>query len=294
MMVQEQATQAVQSVRTAAEAEELIVKHLPLVGHLVREVLARVPVHVRREELMSAGNLALVAAAKSFDDSRGAPFAAFAVVRVRGALMDELRGQDWASRSVRVKARKMNAVQDEFVSKHGRTPTTAEIAGIMEVETREVTAVQDDVQRSALLSLQGFTGGVLEEVVPERQPGPEETLLGRERIGYLHSAIDALPDRLRTVVRGYFFEERPMAEIAEELGVHESRVSQLRAEAIALLRDGLNSQLDPERLPEPARPDGCAARRKAAYYASVAAQGTMRSRLSHTSSLGVPVIAKTA
>jgi RNA polymerase sigma factor for flagellar operon FliA len=91
------------------------------------------------------------------------------------------------------------------------------------------------------------------------------------------------------VVTRYFLEERPMAEIAAELGVTESRVSQLRAEALTLLRDGMNSQLDPELVNETERPDGCVARRKAAYYTQVAARGDLRSRLAMTSQLGLPV-----
>jgi RNA polymerase sigma factor for flagellar operon FliA len=89
-----------------------------------------------------------------------------------------------------------------------------------------------------------------------------------------------LPDRLRTVVVRYFFEERPMTEIAVELGVSESRVSQMRAEALSMLRDGMNAQLDPSLVASADRPGGCAARRREAYFAEVAARGDVRSRIS--------------
>jgi RNA polymerase sigma factor for flagellar operon FliA len=105
----------------------------------------------------------------------------------------------------------------------------------------------------------------------------------RERLAYLHDAVETLPERLRVVVRGYFFAERPMAEIAAELGVTESRVSQLRAEAVSLLRDALNTALDPDLVAPPARPDGCAARRREAYYAEVASHRSYLSRLSSAS-----------
>ena len=101
------------------------------------------------------------------------------------------------------------------------------------------------MQRAVVLSLHGFATGVADELVTERTAGPEELLLQRERIGYLHDAIEVLPDRLRHVVRGYFLQERGMAELAAELGVTESRVSQLRAEAVSLLKDGMNAQLEP-------------------------------------------------
>src|SRR5207248_5389491 len=98
-----------------------------------------------------------------------------------------------------------------------------------------------------------------------------------------------LPQRLKLVVTRYFLEERPMAEVAAELGVTESRVSQLRAEALVLLKDGMNAQLNPGALASPVRPDGCVARRRAAYFAEVANHGTMASRLARTTPFGLPV-----
>ncbi|GGJ82603.1 RNA polymerase sigma factor [Pilimelia anulata] len=271
------------------ELEELIRAHMPLVGHLVREMLGRLPSHVQRDDLTSAGLAALVTAAKSFDAERGIPFARFASTRIRGALLDELRGQDWASRSVRQRARQADTARQQLTAALGRTPTPTELAGALGVGVHEIEAVEEDVQRAVVLSLQGFTAGAAEEMVTERTPGPEETLLHRERIGYLHDAIEALPDRLRLVVSRYFLQERPMAEIAEELGVTESRVSQLRAEALALLKDGINTQLDPELVATTERPEGCVARRRAAYYAQVAARGSLTSRLSLTDSNGMRV-----
>src|SRR3954470_5431387 len=91
--------------------EDLVRAHLPLVGHLVREMLGRLPAHVSREDLVSAGMAALAGAAKSFDPSRGIPFGSFSTTRIRGALLDELRGLDWASRSVRARARRVDTAQ---------------------------------------------------------------------------------------------------------------------------------------------------------------------------------------
>ena len=140
-----------------------------------------------------------------------------------------------------------------------------------------------------MLSLQGFAAGSAEDMVPERTAGPEELILLRERIGYLHQAIDALPERLRRVISAYFFEERPMLEIANELGVTESRVSQLRAEALVLLKEGLNTHLEPGLVAAPERAGGCVARRREAYYAQIAAQGDLKARLQLTSHLGMPL-----
>jgi RNA polymerase sigma factor for flagellar operon FliA len=269
--------------------EDLVRSHLPLVGHLVREMLGRLPAHVSREDLVSAGMAALATAAKGYDPERGTSFGSFATARIRGALHDELRGLDWASRSVRSRARRMETAQQELTARLGRTPTTQEIAEALGVGVDEVKSVGEDVQRAVVLSLQGFAAGTAEDMVPERTPGPEELILHRERIGYLHDAIQALPERLQKVVTAYFFEERPMTEIAAELGVTESRVSQLRAEALVLLRDGMNSHLDPDLVGDSERPGGCVARRKEAYYAQIAARGDLRSRLDVTSQLGMPV-----
>jgi RNA polymerase sigma factor for flagellar operon FliA len=261
---------------------------MPLVGHLVRELLVRVPAHVNRDDLTSAGMTALVSAGRGFDPGRGIPFPRFAAARIRGALVDELRGMDWASRSVRSRARRADVARQELTGRLGRTPTTAELAGRLGVAVAEVDAVEDDVQRAVVLSLQGFATGSAHNLVAERSPGPEELLLRRERIGYLHDAIGALPERLRAVITGYFLRERPMAELATQLGVSESRVSQLRAEALSLLKDGLNAQLDPELVSHPDR-DGCVARRRVSYYGEVAAQGSLHSRLAMTNQHGLPL-----
>jgi RNA polymerase sigma factor for flagellar operon FliA len=272
---------------TPSELDAQVRAHLPLVGHLVREMLGRLPAHVSREDLISAGMAALAGAGRSFDPSRGIPFGSFATSRIRGALLDELRGLDWASRSVRARARKVETVQQELTGRLGRTPTQPELAAAMGVSVDELKTIDEDVQRAVVLSLQGFTAGSAEELVRERTAGPEDLILHRERIGYLHQAINALPERLRRVVTAYFFDERPMNAIAEELGVTESRISQLRAEALVLLRDGLNNHLDPELLSGPST-GSCVARRRETYYASIAAQGDLSARLAVTTPLGMP------
>jgi RNA polymerase sigma factor for flagellar operon FliA len=263
--------------------------NMPLVGHLVREMLARVPAHVNRDDLLSAGYAALVGAARGFDEERGVPFARFAANRVRGALLDELRGLDWASRSVRRRARHNDSARQELIAELGRMPTVAEVAERLGCRVEDIESADDDVQRAVVFSLQGFATAAADDMVTEPSPGPEEMLIRRERIGYLRHAIDALPDRLRLVVTGYFFEELPMAKIAAELGVTESRVSQLRAEALGLLRDGMNTHLEPA--PAEEVKDGCVTRRRTAYFDAIATRGSLRSRLAVTGPDGLPVAA---
>ena len=275
------ATPSAASVRrTDVDEESLVREHLPLVGYLVSELIGRLPAHVSRDELTSAGFAALAQAARSFDPARGIPFGRFAATRVRGGLIDELRSADWASRSVRSRARRRDGAEEQLTALLGRTPTPVEVAEFLGVATGELESVQEDVQRAVVLSLQGFgEASSVEERVTVREPAPEEVLLHRERIGYLLDAVAELPDRLRVVVNRYFLEERLMAEIAEELGVTESRISQMRGEALELLRDGMNASLEPTLVTAATRPSGCAARRRKAYFAAVAGRSDYKTRL---------------
>ncbi|GIE28227.1 RNA polymerase sigma factor WhiG [Actinoplanes italicus] len=273
-------TATVQLKSVTRVQEDLIRENMALVGHMVREMLFKVPPHVHRDDLASAGYAALVTAAQAYDADRGIPFGRFAAVRVRGALLDELRSMDWASRSVRARARRADVAREELTRQLGRTPTGEELAELLGVAVGELSSVDDDVQRAAVLSLQGFAAGAAEDMVTESAMNPEEMLLHRERLGYLHDAVNVLPERLRYVVEASFLQERPLSEVAAELGVTESRVSQLRTEALALLRDGLNTHMEQKK--SPAAKDGCVARRRAAYAAQIAARSTMSSRLSAT------------
>jgi len=262
------------------EQERLIRENMALVGHMVREMLFKVPPHVHRDDLASAGYTALVTAAQAYDAERGIPFGRFAAVRVRGALLDELRSMDWATRSVRARARRAEVARQELTARLGRTPTPTELAELLGVAVGELANVDDDVQRAAILSLQGFAAGTAEDMIAETDLNPEEMLLHRERIGYLHDAVAVLPERLRFVVEASFLQERPLAEVAAELGVTESRVSQLRTEALALLKDGLATHM--EQKETGSAKDGCVARRRAVYAAQIAARSTISTRLAAT------------
>ena len=260
--------------------EQLVREHLPLVQYVVSEVAHRVPNHVSRSDLVSAGMLGLAQAARSFDPDRGIAFDRFASTRIRGALLDELRGRDWASRSVRARARGLHAAQEELTNRLGRAPSPEELARVLGVPADTVHKLVDDVHRATVLNYDSLVvEGDAESFIASTDDGPEDTLLDRERKAYLMDAVEALPERLRLVVYGYFFEERSMQDLADELGVSESRISQLRAEALLLLRDGVNSQLDPASVPAEPRPNGRVARRKASYYAAVASGSDYRTRL---------------
>jgi RNA polymerase sigma factor FliA len=265
--------------RPQLEAEEELARaHLPLVNYIVSEIASRIPRHVCRDDLVSAGMAGLAQAARSFDPTRGIGFQRFASARIRGALLDELRSRDWASRSVRAKARDLSQTTDQLTAKLGRQPSSAEVAHAMGSTEEQLDAINTDVYRALVLNFDALPiDGNAEEVLMAGQSGPDDDVIDNERNAYLVAAVDHLPERLRRVVVGYFFEELPMQALAEELGVTDSRISQMRSEALALLKDAINAQLDPELVPD--EPSGRVAKRRCAYFAEVAAHDDYRRRL---------------
>jgi len=218
---------------TRAERNRLIVDNLPLVGFLASELSARAT-HIPREELAAAGALALVQAAEAFDPDLGVPFGAYARRRILGSFADEMRSMDWASRGIRRRIKETLQVRDTLAAGLGRTPTVAEIASAMGVAAEVVREALDDADRA---------------IVPIDEPGalslasdlplPDEAAALGERREVLMRALDALPDRMQHIVRSVYFEDRPVKEIAEELGVSHSAVSQQRSEGLRLMRDAL-------------------------------------------------------
>lgn len=271
---------ATSAVATAVpDSDDLVRQTLPLVGHIVRDMLSRVPGHVQREDLMSAGMLGLAQAAKAFDPERGVSFPGYAATRIRGAIVDELRSLDWASRSVRRRARQVDEARNTLAVRLGRVATDAEVASALGMGLTELVSHEEDLSRASVMSLDGYDDASLGDVLPSAGPTPVDVIEQRERIAYLQDAVAELPERLRVVVQGYFYDDLPMADIAEQLGVTESRVSQLRAEAVALMRGALAVALEPQLVEKAERPTGCATRRKEAYFASVAAHRTYASRV---------------
>lgn len=263
------------STLPGADPAQLAETHVPLVAHLVREVSGRIPARVDRNDLRSAGLVALVAAAHSFEPDQGVPFAAYAKTRIRGAILDELRAIDWASRSVRRRAREIDAARQRLASAMGQFPDDGVVAESLGLTREEVVRADADVNRASVLSLHG-TDQDLGDTLPDAAAGPEALVERAERLEHVADAVAELPERLRVVVRGYFIEERPMAELAAELGVTESRVSQLRAEALVLLRTALAAQLESGAGASVAPVSGVVARRRAAYTSAVEARNQAR------------------
>lgn len=269
----------------AQELSRLIEKNLPLVKHIVFQVAVHFPRHVDRDELARAGALGLVEAARRYDESRGVPFERFAAQRIRGAILDAVRAADWAPRSVRTLARKLEMVEQRLATELGRVPSPVEMADALGMTREELSRLQDRMFRSVVLALEHEVNDETDEdltlvdVLCDRSSvEPLEELETRELHTYLRDAVSLLPERQRLVIVGYFLEGRTSQELARFLGVTESRVSQLRSEALQMLKEGIEAQYSGQST-SGEQPVGRVARRKASYAAAIAGASAWRHRL---------------
>lgn len=266
--------------------DELVQQHLYLIQHVVNDMSARFPRHVERQELWNAGALGLVEAAQRFDPAAGIPFARFAAMRVRGAILDSTRSRDWASRSVRREARELDAADEELQRRLGRQPTTGELAEALGVDAHEVETRRAAAERACLLHLDHPTssdedhepatlGELIRELEIERLP--DQALEHRELIGTLRSGVAHLPERLREVLERYYYRGEYLRDIAASLEVTEARISQLRGEAVTALRAYFAHLFDDESGTGPSRP--ASTPRRDAYVAEAAQATNWRARL---------------
>ena len=268
-----------------AELAKMIEENLPLVKHIVFQVAVHFPRHVDRDELARAGALGLVEAARRYDESRGVPFERFAAQRIRGAILDAVRAADWAPRSVRNLARKLENAEQRLATELGRVPNKEEMAEALGMSQSELNRLQDRMFRSVVLALEHETADEVEKdltlvdvLVDEASVEPSAELETRELHGYLRDAIGLLPERHRLVVVGYFLEGRTSQELADFLGVTESRISQLRSESLLMLQEGIEAQYLSE-TPDPAEVTGRVARRKATYAKGIADASAFADRM---------------
>lgn len=271
------------------DLSRLIEEHLPLVKHIVFQVAVHFPRHVDRDDLARAGALGLVEAARRYDDARGVPFDRFAAQRIRGAILDAVRAADWAPRSVRTLARRLESVEQRLATELGRVPSSAEMAEALDMTRDELSRFQDRMFRSVVLALEHEVSDdsdedlTLVDVLRDRSTlEPLEELESRELHAYLRDAVELLPERQRLVIVGYFLEGRTSQDLARFLGVTESRVSQLRSEALAMLKEGIEAQY--ATTPEP-ECKGRVARRKASYAAAIDEASAWQSRLDQTATV---------
>jgi RNA polymerase sigma factor for flagellar operon FliA len=266
---------------SVATTHRLIEQHVPMVEQIVLRLASGFPRHVDRGELVSAGVLGLTEAAARFDPERGIPFAAFANRRIRGAVLDLMRSTDWAPRSVRAAARAADAAEQDLANRLGRSPHAAELATATGMTLDELAELRARVERGVVIALDRTYGEDSEPlvvmIVDDTVGDPQDAVERSEHRAYLRDAVRALPDRHREVIVGYFLEGRTSEDIAETLGITQSRVSQLRADALEMLRDGIEAQYQPR--PTKA-PSGRVERRKSQYAAAIARSSSFAARVS--------------
>lgn len=217
---------------------ELLGRYLGLVHHAAREVAPRVRDAVSLEELVSAGSIGLLQSMEGFEPDRGLAFSTFAMRRIRGAILDELRARDPLSRVDRAHAKRLDAGVHELEQRLGRAPTTGELADHLGVDQETVHRWRERTLTMGPVSLEGEPGGhtLADRIGDDGAEAMHSQVELSERRGQIRAALDALPRRERLVLSRSYLEERPLREIADELGVTESRVCQLRAQGIARLR----------------------------------------------------------
>jgi RNA polymerase sigma factor FliA len=230
----------------ASARDRLVLAYTPLVRYLATRKLRELPGHCELDDLVSCGLVALLEAVDRFDPTRGASFEHYAWTRVQGAIVDELRRIDWAARSVRREQRRIELTHDALVARQGAAPTRAELAEALGVDADELRERLDDVHRAELVSLS--TPVSVEDAAMELgdtlaaatgQDEPERAVLRGERADVVRRAIGALSDRERRALALIHVEYAGGAAAGAELGVTESRVSQILAGARRKLREQL-------------------------------------------------------
>jgi RNA polymerase sigma factor FliA len=216
--------------------DELVLQHVGLVKTLANRLASRLPSQVEVSELISVGVIGLIDAAGRFKPSLGVPFDAFARRRIHGAMLDSLRDLDWAPRAVRKLRRDVDAAILRLRSELQREPETEEVAAAMNVTPLQYDRMLDQLRSADLATIREAGERDLLEVAIDTSEGPFATVHRQELRAHLASAIVQLPERERQILALYYEQELTLAEIGEVIGLGESRVSQLRTQALARLR----------------------------------------------------------
>lgn len=225
--------------------DALLRENLSLVHHVARQLARGLAADADIDELVSAGTMGLMSALEAFDLERGLAFSTFAVPRIRGAILDELRRQDHVPRSVRRKTRSIAAARETLTRTLGRSPDANEIAAELGVDAQTLWRWQADVEGAVHVPLDrsatDHDGAPLSpaELLGNGGELIDERLTREEEIALLREALLTLKDQERTVLSLYYFEELKAREIAEVMGVSESRISQIRSKALCQLRGAL-------------------------------------------------------
>jgi RNA polymerase sigma factor for flagellar operon FliA len=228
--------------------ERLVVAYSPMVKFVAGRLGAGLPSHVEDADLISYGLVGLIGAIQRFEPERGIKFETFAMTRIRGAIIDELRSLDWVPRSVRSRAREIEQVQAKLEHELQRAPSEAELAAKLNMTEEELQTALLEIANSSVYALDelwtvsdssGDQVSLLDTIADEGAADPQEALATTEVKDRLTEAIGGLPEREQLVVALYYYENLTLREIGEVLGVTESRVSQLHTKAVMRLKSHL-------------------------------------------------------
>ena len=230
--------------------DRLILTYAPLVKYVAGRLGSGLPAHVDDDDLISYGLLGLIGAIERYDPDRDVKFETYAIARIKGSIIDELRAMDWVPRSVRARARDIERAIAELERKLHRAPTDEEIADKVGITTEELEESLTDISRSSIAALDELwtvnTGGggdqiaLIDTIEDTEAPDPQMSLSETEMKEAIGEAIARLPEREKLVVTLYYYEELTLREIGEVLGVTESRVSQLHTKAVLRLKARLS------------------------------------------------------
>jgi RNA polymerase sigma factor for flagellar operon FliA len=233
--------------------ERLVVAYSPLVKYVAGRMGSALPAHVEEADLISYGLGGLIAAIERFDPGRDIRFETYAMARIRGAIIDELRTLDWVPRSVRARAREFERVNTKLEARLHRAPTDEEMASELEISLEELQDTLLAITNSTIVALDelwtvsdstGDQVSLLDTLADDAAEDPQALV---ERSGFrdrVADAIVALPEREKMVIALYYYENLTLREIGEILGVTESRVSQLHTKAVLRLRSKLVGELE--------------------------------------------------
>jgi RNA polymerase sigma factor for flagellar operon FliA len=230
--------------------DRLVLHYAPLVKYVAGRVGTGLPAHVDVGDLVQSGIFGLVDAIEKFEPERGLKFETYAMQRIRGAILDELRSQDWVPRSVRSRARELERAMERLGARLQRQPLDTELATEMGIKVEELSELYAQLQLTSVVALDELvaagrgTASLAETLPDEAAEDPVASLVDLDNRRQLARAIEQLNERDRVVVTLYYFENLTLAEIGKVLGVTESRVCQLHTRAVLRLRAKLVEQSD--------------------------------------------------
>lgn len=224
---------------TRALRDQLVVHYTPLLRAVAHRLGSALPSYVEVADLVQCGVFGLIDAVERYDPERSPRFESYAVARIRGAILDELRAQDWVPRTVRGRVRELERAQERLEGRLQRAATDAELAAELGLPVQEVQVLGRQVQLISVEALDENSGGVSELLADDGAPDPMAVVQATETLRQLAFAVAQLEERDRDVVRLYYLENRTLAEIGRLLGVTESRVCQLHTRLVGRLRGRL-------------------------------------------------------